>query len=267
MATHHLAAPHLGASHAGDSHAADSHAGGSHAGDSHAGAPHYMVPISALAMPPDPLVNQRMMRTKYNFAALVLLILQLIGLIIALSLWQTGNEVAAIGFLCITYYSSYVLKMLGSFLQTGPPNLEIEVKFNELRYQFLELKYLLIVQFACIYLQRAIVSDLWLFGIATPVFVIRAVLFIRSCWQLYKAKAVPNNFYLFTLIICTVCCFLAQIGFFIAFAITYGTTTKVESKLPMGALFVPIFFGLIANIVMIVMTKNWEVEEITGTEV
>jgi len=227
-----------------------------------------MVSISGLAGATAPHDNQQAMRRKFNLVAFVLGILQLLGLIIALSLWQTSNEAAAIVFLCITYYSSYVLKMLGSFLQTAPPNLEFEVKFNELRYQFLELKYLLGAQLSCVYLQRAIVPDLWLFGIAASVFVARAVIFIRSCCQLYKENAFPNKFHFFTLLICTVCCICAQIGFFIAFAITYGTTTTVLSKLPVGALFVPILFGQIANIVMMITTKNWEVAaEVSGSSV
>jgi len=247
------------------------HSGAPHSGAHHVALPATSVPISshmgggipvATEAPEKP---QEALQKKYICIASVLGILQLLGLFIAISLWQTVNEAAAIVVLCVGYYSSYVLKMLGSFLQTAPPNLEIEVKFNELRYQFLEIKYLLLMQFACIYLQRAIVPDLWLFGIATPIFVTRAFLFNRSCWQLYKDNAVPNKYHLFTLMICTVCCIFAQIGFFIAFAITYGTTTTVLSKLPVGALFVPIFFGQIANIVMIVMTKNWEVAEVSGS--
>lgn len=228
--------------------------------------PHMVVIPEATKDPANP--QEAALQRKYFYVASVLVILQVLGLITAISLWQTGNEAAAIVVLCVGYCSSDVLKMLGSFLQTAPPNLEIEVKFNELRYEFLELKYLILIQFACIYLQRAIVPDLWLFGVAASIFVTRAVIFIRSCWQLYKDNAVPNKYHLFMLMICTVCCICAQIGFFIAFAITYGTTTTVQSKLPVGALFVPILFGQIANIVMIVMTKNWEVAaEVRGTSV
>jgi hypothetical protein len=271
IAVHHAGAPHLAASHIAVHHPAAPHLAASYPAVHYpavhdAGAlPHHMSGLAGATAPHD---NQQAMRMKFNTVAFWLGIMKLLGLIIALSLWQTSNEAAAIVFLCITYYSSYVLNMLGSFLQNALPNLDNEMKFNELHYQFLDLKYLLGVQFCCIYLQRDIVPDLWLFGVAAPIFVARAVIFIRLCFQLYNDNAFPNKYHFFTLVICTVCCISAQIGFFIAFAITYGMTTTVQSKLPVGALFVPILFGQIADIVIIVITKNWEVPvEVSGISV
>jgi len=209
---------------------------------------------------------QEALQRKFKWTAFVLGFLQILGLIIAISLWQTGNEAASYVVLCVGYFSSYFLVLLGSFLETEALDLTIEVRFHHLQHKFTVLKFLIIIQLVCIYLQRAIVPDLWVFGISYIMFLIMSVDVIRASWKFYKDKK-SNKWYLLALIICVVMTMIAQTIYFGLFASAYATTTHVQSKLPMGALFVPIFFGQIANIVMIVMTKNWEVAPVSGTEV
>lgn len=240
----------------------------------HPGAQHHgLVPFSAFTggsfpPPPEPsVIHIRSMQKKYGCAAIVLSLLQNMGLIIVLSLWQTGNEVAAIVVLCGGYFSTYFLVLLGSFLETEAINLNVEVQFHRLQKKFTVLKFIFILQLACIYLQRAIVPDLWVFCISYVLFMIMTVDVIKASWKLYKEDETKK---LFLLILVIVICLivLSQTIYFGLFANAYVTTTLVETKLPMGALFIPIFFGQIANIVMIVMTKNWEVKpEVIGTEV
>jgi hypothetical protein len=148
-----------------------------------------------------------------------------------------------------------------------PPNAEIEVRFAWLRQKFTAVKFLLIMQLLCIYLQRAIVPDLWPFAVAFVLFIVATGIFIGSCIKFHRLDDTKTGF-LAILMICTICCAITQLVFFCIFARVYATTSHVESILKMGALFVSIFFGQIADIVMIVMTKNWEVPaEVSGTEV
>jgi len=231
-----------------------------------------IVPISSFAgvsgTPPvtgaNPLVS---LQRKFGWTAFLLGLLQVLGLIIALSLWQTGNEAAGIVVLCVGYFSSYFLVLLGSFLETEPLDLNVEVEFHRLQHKYTVLKFLLILQLACIYLQRAIVPDLWIFAISYVIFLIMSVLVIKACWKIYKEDN-TKKWFLLTLSIFVCMVVISQTVYFGLYANAYAITTLVQTKLPMGALFVSIFFGQIANIVMIIMTKNWEVKsEVSGTEV
>ena len=213
-----------------------------------------------------PVNPQGALQRKFKWAAFVLSLLQILGLIIAISLWQTGNEAASYVVLCVGYFSTYFLVVLGSFLETEALDLRIQAQFHQLQHKFTVLKFLIIIQLACIYLQRAIVPDLWVFGISYIMFLIMSVDVIRASWKLYKEDN-SKKWFILTLVICVVVILITQTIYFGLFASAYATTTHVQSKLPMGALFVPIFFGQIANIVMIVMTKNWGVAPVSGTEV
>lgn len=244
-----------------------------HHPSAHRSAPHTVsVPISPhmgdiSAATEAPVNPQEALQRKFKWTAFVLGFLQILGLIIAISLWQTGNEAAAIVVLCVGYFSSYFLVLLGSFLETEALDLTIEVIFHHLQHKFTVLKFLIIIQLACIYLQRAIVPDLWVFGVSYVMFLIMAFDLIRVSWKFYK-EVNSKKWYLLTIVICVVVILITQTIYFGLFASAYATTTHVQSKLPVGALFVPILFGQIANIVMIVMTKNWEVAaEVRGTSV
>lgn len=237
------------------------------------GAPHGSVQIASFAgvsspPPPEPPVDPKtVLQKKYDCTAIVLALSKILGLIIALSLWQTGNEAAGIVVLCVGYFSTYFLVLLGSFLDTKAFDLNIEVKYLQLYYQYTLLKFALVLQIACIYLQRAIVPDLWIYGIAYVIFLIMTLELNKSLWKLYK-EFENKKIYVFILIGCVSLTFISQTIYFGLLGSAYTASSMVQTKLPIGALFVPIFFGQIANIVMIVMTKNWEVKsEVSGTEV
>jgi len=224
------------------------------------------VPISSFSgvTGANPLAS---LQRKFDWTAFFLGLLQILGLIIALSLWQTGNEAAGIVVLCVGYFSTYFLVLLGSFLETEPVELKFEVSFQRLQHKFTVLKFILILQLACIYLQRAIVPDLWIFAISYVIFLIMSVVVIKACWKIYKQDN-TKKWFLLTLSIFVCMVVISQTVFFGLYANAYATTSLVQTKLPMGALFVSIFFGQIANIIMIIMTKNWKVKsEVSGTEV
>jgi len=277
-------APRAGAPRAGAPHFMDPYPGAPHRGgehphfmDSHPtvhqlepygdAPPHHIVSIGELSGRTAPNDDQRGIMKKFKWAAFVLGLLQILGLIIAISLWQTGNEAASHVVLCMGYFSTYFLVLLGSFLETEALDLNFEVRYHQLQHKFTVLKFLIIIQLLCIYLQRAIVPDIWVFGISYIMFLIMAVDVIRAGWKFYKEDN-SKKWYLLALVICVVMTIITQTIYFGLFASAYATTTHVQSKLPMGALFVPIFFGQIANIVMIAMTKLWEVKPaVSGTEV
>lgn len=233
---------------------------------------HSSVPISSFirsdVSPPLPVANLlAALQKKFGWAAIVIALLQILGLIIALSLWQTGNEAAGIVVLCVGYFSTYFLVLLGSFLETDSLDLRVEVQFHSLQLNFDVLQGLLILQLACIYLQRAIVPDLWIFAISYLIFLIMSVVVIRACLKIYKSDNTKKLFLLtLSIFVCVVV--ISQTVYFGLYANAYATTALVQTKLPMGALFVSILFGQIANIVMIVMTKIWKVNpEVSGTDV
>jgi hypothetical protein len=78
---------------------------------------------------------QEALQRKYIYVASVLGILQVLGLITAISLWQTGNEAASYVVLCVGYFSSYFLVLLGSFLETEALDLTMEVRFHHLQHK------------------------------------------------------------------------------------------------------------------------------------
>jgi len=236
------------------------------------GASHVSVPISSFirsdVSPPLPVANLlAALQKKFGWAAIVIALLQILGLIIVVSLWQTGNEAARIVVLCMGYFSTYFLVVLGSFVETDALDLRVEIQFHRLQLKFTVLKFLLILQLACIYLQRAIVPDLWIFAISYLIFLIMSVVVIRACLKIYKSDNTKKLFLLtLSIFVCVVV--ISQTVYFGLYANAYATTALVQTKLPMGALFVSILFGQIANIVMIVMTKIWKVNpEVSGTDV
>ena len=228
-------------------------------------APHTSVPISTFvgsglpsATEPAAMTPDQILRRKFFWRAFLVAILQILGLIVATSLYYSENEPAAIVVLCGGYFSRYFLLSIAGFITLVPPNAEIERRFTWLHLNFAIVKSLFIMQLLCIYLQRAIVPDLWPFAVAFVLFIFATVRFIKACIKFHGLDDTKTGF-LAILIICTICCAIAQFVFFGIFARIYATTTHVESILKMGALFVSIFVGQIADIVMIVMTKNWEV--------
>jgi len=218
-------------------------------------------------LPPPTETPEEIIKRKFFLRAFIVAILQILGLIVATILYYSENEPAAIVVLCCGYFSRYFLVSIAGFIQVAPPNAEIEVRFAWLYQKFATVKYLFMMQLSCIYLQRAIVPDLWPFAITFVLFVIATGSFIKSCIKFHRIDATKTGF-LAILIICAICCAITQLVFFGIFARVYATTSHVESILKMGALFVSIFFGQIADIVMIIMTKNWEVPAgVSGTEV
>lgn len=223
-----------------------------------------LVPISSLvgdgaspaaepAMTPDQILKR-----KFFWRAFLVAILQILGLIVATSLYYSEHEPAAIVVLCGGYFSRYFLLSIAGFIQSGPPNVEVEIRFALLHLNFERVKFLMIMQLLCIYLQRAIVPDLWPFAVIFGSFILATGRFIKTCFKFQGMHDTKKGF-LGILIICAICCVITQLVFFCIFARVYATTSHVESILKMGALFVSIFIGQIADIVMIVMTKNWEV--------
>jgi hypothetical protein len=211
---------------------------------------------------------QEALQRKFKWTAFMLGFLQILVLIIAISLWQTGNEAAAIVVLCVGYLSTYFLLALSNFLETAEyADLTLRYRLLRLEYKYLILKLFLVVQLGCIYLQRSIVPDLWPFALSLSMFLVMTPVFVKACHEHYKID-VTKKWYLFTLSLLNVSLALTQIGYFIPFAISYGKTTPVEFILEIGSLFVAMFLGQIANIVMIAMTKLWEVKPaVSGTEV
>jgi F0F1-type ATP synthase membrane subunit c/vacuolar-type H+-ATPase subunit K len=239
----------------------------------HPGAPHHphgSVSISSFVescLPSATESPEETLKRKFFLRAFLVAILQILGLIVATILYYSQNEPAAIVVLCGGYFSRYFLVSIAGFIQLAPPNAEIEVRFAWLYQKFATVKYLFMMQLLCIYLQRDIVPDLWPFAVAFMIFVIETGSFIKSCFKYHSFDATKTGF-LAILIMCAICCAITQLVFFGIFAKVYATTSHVESILKMGALFVSIFFGQIADIVMIVITKNWEVPaEVSGTEV
>jgi hypothetical protein len=227
----------------------------------HLSASHTSVSIASFVgggLPPATETPEEILKRKFFWKAVLVAILQILGLIVATILYYSGNEPAAIVVLCGGYFSRYLLVSIAGFIQVAPPNAEIEVRFAWLHQKFAAVKYLFMMQLLCIYLQRDIVPDLWPFAVAFVLFVISTGSFIKSCIKFHRIDATKKGF-LAILIICTICCAIVQLVFFGIFARVYATTSHVQSILKIGALFVPIFFGQIADIVMIVMTKNWEV--------
>jgi hypothetical protein len=204
------------------------------------------------------MTPKEILERKFLNKAGLAIILQILGLIVATILYYSGNEPAAIVVLCGGYFIRYVLTLLAGFIQTGPPNADIEVRFAWLQQKFNTVKFLMIIQLLCIYLQRAIVPDLWPFAVAFVLFIVATVVFIGSCIKFHGLDDKKTGF-IAILLVCAICCAITQLVFFGIFARVYATTSHVESILKIGALFVSIFFGQIADIVMIVMTKNWEV--------
>lgn len=233
----------------------------------HSGAPHPHKSVSIAsfvggglpsATEPAAMTPGEKLKRKFFLRAVLVAILQILGLIVATVLYYSENEPAAIVVLCGGYFSRYFLLSIAGFIQIVPPNAEIEVRFAWLRQKFTAVKFLLIMQLLCIYLQRAIVPDLWPFAVAFVLFIIAIWFFIKACLK-YHGLDDTNRLYLLSLIIYIICCAIAQFVFFGIFASAYATTSHVQSILKIGALFVSIFFGQLADIVMIVMTKNWEV--------
>jgi hypothetical protein len=215
--------------------------------------------------PPATETPDQIFRRRFFWRAFLVAILQILGLIVATSLYYTENEPAAIVVLCGGYFSRYFLLSIAGFITLVPPNAEIEKRFTCLHLNFASVKSLFIMQLLCIYLQRAIVPDLWPFAVAFVLFIFATGKFIKGCFKFHDLDDTKKGF-LGILIICAICCAITQLVFFCIFARIYATTTHVESILKMGALFVSIFVGQIADIVMIVMTKNWEVPADTGEE-
>ena len=202
---------------------------------------------------PDEILKRKFLRR-----ALLVAILQILGLIVATILYYSEHEPAAIVVLCGGYFSRYFLVSIAGFITLVPPNAEIERRFMWLHLNFAIVKLLFIMQLLCIYLQREIVPDLWPFAVIFSSFIISTGKFIKSCFKFHDLYDTKKGF-LGILIICAICCAITQLVFFCIFASVYATTSHVQSILKIGALFVSIFFGQIADIVMIVMTKNWEV--------
>jgi hypothetical protein len=238
---------------------------------SHPGAPpHTSVSISTISsfvgggLPPvtEPapadMTPAEILKRKFFWRAFLVAILQILGLIVATILYYSENEPAAIVVLCGGYFSRYILLSIAGFIQIVPPNAEVEKRFTWLHLNFTVVKLLFMMQLLCIYLQRAIVPDLWPFAVAFVLFIFATRKFIKGCFKFHDLDDTKKGF-LGILIICAICCAITQLVFFCIFARIYATTTHVESILKMGALFVSIFIGQIADIVMIVMTKNWEV--------
>lgn len=222
---------------------------------------HTSVPIASFVpdrSPPATETPVEILKRKFFWRAFLVAILQILGLIVATSLYYTGNEPAAIVVLCGGYFSRYFLLSIAGFITLVPPNAEIEKRFTWLHLNFAVVKSLFIMQLLCIYLQRAIVPDLWPFAVAFVLFNFATVRFIKACIKFHGLDETKKGF-LGILIISAISCAITQLVFFCIFARVYATTSHVESILKMGALFVSIFVGQIADIVMIVMTKNWEV--------
>ena len=224
------------------------------------GGHHVVVPITSLPEVRDspPVTGANLLaalQRKFKWATFVLGLLQILWLIIALSLWQTGNKSAGVVVLCVSYFSSYFLTFIGCFVEVKAPDLNTEVKYLRLLYRYTVLKLILVLLLACIYLQREIVPDLWVFGVAYVIFLIMTLDVIKTLWKLYKEFETMKIF-VFILIGCVCFTFISLTIYFGLLGSAYATTSLVQMKLPIGALFVPIFFGQIANNVMIVMSMT-----------
>ena len=233
--------------------------------------PHHMVSVRELSGRTAPDDVQQKLNKKFNTVAFGLGLIEILGLIIALSLWQTGNKAAGIVVLCVGYLSTYFLLALSNFLETAEyADLTLRYRLLRLEYKYLILKLFLVVQLGCIYLQRSIVPDLWPFALSLSMFLVMTPVFVKACHEHYKIDA-TKKWYLLTLSLLSVGVAVTQIGYFIPFAIAYGKTTPVELILEIGSLFVAIFLGQIANIVMIAMTNISELGHsdpaVSGTEV
>jgi len=225
---------------------------------------HTSVPISSFvegslpSVTENPMTPEEILIKKFFWRAFLVAILQILWLIVATILYYSENEPAAIVVLCGGYFSRYFLLSIAGFIQIVPPNAEVEKRFTWLHLNFTVVKLLFMMQLLCIYLQRAIVPDLWPFAVAFVLFIFATGRFIKACFKFQGIDDTKKGF-LGILIIGAICCAITQLVFFCIFARVYATTSHVESILKMGALFVSIFIGQIADIVMIVMTKNWEV--------
>ena len=233
-------------------------------------APHTPVPITphmADYIPPatGPDLHQASL-DKLMLKAFFLAIIQILGLSVSTILYYIQHEPAAIVVLCGGYFSRYYLVSLAGVIQAAPPTSVTAIKKACLRHRFETLKFLLIVQLSCIYLQRNIVPDLWPFVVSFLFFIFQTIAFLKACITFY-ADDDPKRKYIWILFMCTICCVLTQLGLFCTFTSVYTTTSRVDSLLKMGALFVPIFFGQLSDIIMIIITKTWDVSDIGTTEV
>ena len=226
-----------------------------------------ITPHMAGSIPPatGPVLHQARLE-KFKLKAFFLAIIQIVGLIVSTILYYVQHEPAAIVVLCGGYCSRYYLVSLAGVIQAGPPTSETEIKNAWLRHRFEVVKFLLLIQLGCIYLQRNIVPDLWPFVISFLFFIFQTIAFLKACIAFY-VKDDPKKGYIGFLVLCTICCVLTQLGLFCTFTSVYTTTSRVDSLLKIGALFVPIFFGQLSDIIMIIITKTWDVPDTSGTEV
>ena len=67
------------------------------------------------------MTHEEILKRKFFWKAVLVAILQILGLIVGTILYYSGNEPAAIVVLCGGYFSRYVLTLLAGFIQTGPP--------------------------------------------------------------------------------------------------------------------------------------------------
>ena len=249
------------------------HTSAPHTSAPHTSAPHTSAPDTSVSIasfvgsgsPPTTETHEEILKRKFFLRAVLVAILQIVWLTVATILYYSEHEPAAIVVLCGGYFSRYFLLSIAGFITLVPPNAEIERRFTWLHLNFTIAKSLFIMQLLCIYLQRAIVPDLWPFAVAFVLFIFATGRFIKACIKFHGLDETKKGF-LGILIISAISCAITQLVFFCIFARIYATTTHVESILKMGALFVSIFVGQIADIVMIVMTKNWEVPADAGEE-
>jgi len=194
---------------------------------------------------------------KFGLTFSVVFFLQLILLITTLALWQSSNESASYVTLCVGYFLSYSFVILGFFFTKGETDLAVEVQMLKLKSAYIGIKFLLILQLATIFLQRAIVPDLWVLAIPFFLFLLLVPKLFYD-FKKFQEHVDSNKLRTYRVIgLCIVACQITMSIFFGLVTEAFNAGKAIQDWLPIGALFVPIFFGMIANTLVTVISKNW----------
>jgi hypothetical protein len=194
---------------------------------------------------------------KFGLTFSFVFFLQLILLITTLALWQSSNESASYVTLCVGYFLSYAFVILGFFFTKGETDLAVEVQMLKLKVIYISIKFLLILQLATIFLQRAIIPDLWVLAIPFFLFLLLVPKFFYDFKKIQEHLSI-NKLKTFRVIgVCIVACQITMSIYFGLVTEAFNAGKAIQDCLPTGALFVPIFFGMIANTLVTVISKNW----------
>jgi hypothetical protein len=209
-------------------------------------------PVSSEAPPrASGITLQRILVTIFG-----ILSVQLILCIIALCLWQASQETPCYVLLSIACFSDEIIKLFFWLFGSIQPTKELEITLLRFEIGYNNLRTLLALQIFGFYSQRTKVPDVWVFSIMFVLFLAYSVKInfydIRNLWSSLNPtlkKIVAAIF---------VNSFLSIVVVIIFFGLTaraHYVGSPLQDYLPIGALFVPILFGIFTNTLVSTMLK------------